>query len=317
MTPPATIARAPAGFEHEAPFYRDDESFLAGLVPFVREGLSRGEHVVVAEPPGRLELLRDALGPDGSGVRWLDMAALGRNPARIIGAWTEALEAATAAGTGLRGVGEPAWPGRHDAEFVESRLHELLLNTAFDDGPAWRLLCPYDQTHLPRAVRTGALQSYPVVSTPGHRRPSTAYSRDAAATTFAAPLQQPTEGVLRGSYGVDDVRATRRTVASFGRSCGLPDGQVEALELAASELVVNSVRHGGGSGTLVLWDTDEAAVVEFSDGGHIEDPLVGRRRPPADRADGGHGIYLVNQLCDLVQLRSSPHGTAVRITTWR
>ncbi|SOC49740.1 Anti-sigma regulatory factor (Ser/Thr protein kinase) [Blastococcus aggregatus] len=317
MTPPATTARASAGFEHEALFYRDDESFLAGLVPFVREGLSRGEDVVVAEPPGRLELLRDALGPDSAAVRWLDMAALGRNPARIIGAWSEALEAATAAGTGLRGVGEPAWPGRHDAEFVECRLHELLLGTAFDDGPAWRLLCPYDQTHLPRAVRTGALQSHPVLSTPGHRRPSTAYSRDAAAATFAAPLQQPTEGVLRGSFGVDDVRATRRTVASFGRSCGLSDGQVEALELAASELVVNSVRHGGGSGTLALWDTDEAAVVEFSDGGHIEDPLVGRRRPPAHRADGGHGIYLVNQLCDLVQLRSSPHGTAVRITTWR
>lgn len=316
MTTPATTPRASAGFEHEALFYRDDESFLAGLVPYVCEGLSRGEDVVVAEPPDRLELLRDALGPDAAGVRWLDMAVLGRNPARIIGAWTEAVEAATAAGTGLRGVGEPAWPGRRDAEFAECRLHELLLATAFDDGPAWRLLCPYDQTRLPRAVRTAALQSHPLVSTSEYRRPSTSFHRDAAAAAFGTPLQQPTEGVLRGSYGVDDVRATRRTVASFGRSCGLSDAQVEALEVAASELVVNSVRHGGGSGTLALWDTDEAAVVEFSDAGQIADPLVGRRRPPADRP-GGRGLYLVNQLCDLVQVRSSRRGTTVRITTWR
>jgi anti-sigma regulatory factor (Ser/Thr protein kinase) len=314
MTAPATSSHVSAGFEHEALFYRDDGSFLAGLLPFVRDGLSRGETVVVAEPPGRRELLHDALGPDADDVRWLDMAAVGANPARIIGAWTEVVEDATAAGRGLRGVGEPAWPGRHEAEFAECRLHELLLNTAFDDGPAWRLLCPYDQTHLPRAVRTAALQSHPLISTAEYRRPSTGYHRDAAATTFAAPLQQPTEGVLRGSYGPADVRATRRTVASFARSCGLSDERARALEVAAAELVLNSVQHGGGGGTLALWDTDEAAVVEFSDSGHIADPLTGRLPPHGDR---GRGLYLVNQLCDLVQLRSSGHGTTVRITTWR
>ena len=49
-------------FEHEAMFYRGDADFLAGLLPFVREGLERDEAVVVAEPGPRLDLLRDALG---------------------------------------------------------------------------------------------------------------------------------------------------------------------------------------------------------------------------------------------------------------
>ena len=316
MTPPAAFATAPAGFEHEALFYRDDATFLAGVLPFVRDGLARGEEVVVAEPPARQDLLRDAVGADAVRVRWLDVTALGGNPARIIGAWRTLLDGATAAGRGLRGVGEPAWPGRRDAEYAECRLHELLLTTAFDDGPAWRLLCPYDQTHLPRAVRTGALQSHPLVSTSGHRRPSTAFSRESAAATFATPLHQPGEGVLRGVYGAGDLRATRRTVVSFARSCGLPDDRTQVLELAASELVANSVHHGGGSGTVAMWRTDDAAVVEFSDGGHITDPLAGRRVPPPEQARG-RGLHLVNELCDLVQLRSDPRGTTVRITTWR
>lgn len=316
MTPPASSATAPAAFEHEVLFYRDDESFLAGLLRYVREGVLRDDVVVVAEPPGRLELLRSALGPAAGAVRWLDVTDVGANPARLIGACTALLAEATATGRALRGVGEPAWPGRHEAEYAECRLHEQLLATAFDDGPPWRLLCPYDQTHLPRTVRTGALHSHPLVCTPTGRRPSTAFSRDAAAEAFRTPLPQPGEVVLRGSYGADDLRPTRRTVASFARSCGLSAEQSDALELAASELVVNSIRHGGGGGTVAMWRSTEAAVVEFSDHGRISDPLVGRRDPGTDRA-GGRGLYLVNQLCDLVQVRSGPWGTTVRVTTWR
>jgi len=55
--------------------------------------------------------------------------------------------------------------------------------------------------------------------------------------------------------------------------------------------------------------------MEVTDGGHIDDPLVGRRMP-LPLASGGRGVYLVNQLCDLVQIRSSPKGTTVRIHAW-
>jgi anti-sigma regulatory factor (Ser/Thr protein kinase) len=48
------------------------------------------------------------------------------------------------------------------------------------------------------------------------------------------------------------------------------------------------------------------------DRGRIDDPLAGRGAPVHLRP-GGRGLWLVNQLCDLVQLRSSPAGTAVRV----
>jgi len=40
--------------------------------------------------------------------------------------------------------------------------------------------------------------------------------------------------------------------------------------------------------------------------------LVGRLPPPVDQY-GGRGLWLVNQLCDLAQIRSSPDGTVVRV----
>lgn len=307
--------RAPGGFEHEALFYRGDEDFLAGVVPFVRDGLDRDEAVLVAEPRARLALLRDALGDDADPVRFLEMEEIGGNPARIIGAWAAALEEQTAAGRTLRGVGEPAWHGRRAAELVECQLHELLLNRAFDDGPAWRLLCPYDERHLPRSVCHGALEAHPVRSTSAERRRSGHYLPDGDAVAFAAALPRPRDAVLRGVYRARDIPATRRTVAQYARTCGLDEEQVEILELAASELATNSIRYGGGSGTVAMWVEDNAAVVEFSDDGRLTDPLTGRFTPTLEQ-EGGRGLFLVHQLCDLVQVRSSEQGTTVRIFTW-
>ena len=303
------------GFEHEVLFYRDDEDFLAGLLPFVREGLERDQAVTVAEPRPRLELLRDALGEDAAAVSFLDMAEIGANPARIIAVWAAALEEHTSAGRQMRGIGEPAFHGRRHLEFVECELHEQLLNQAFDGGPPWRLLCPYDEGKLPRAVVRAALNSHPLRSTVADRSPSETYAPHGHVEAFAAQLPKPTDAVLRGVSGAGDVPATRRTVAQYARRCGLSEEQVEVLELVGSELATNSIRYGGGTGTLAMWLEPDAVVIEFSDAGHIADPLTGRISPPLDSV-GGRGLYLVHQLCDLVQVRSSPQGTTVRVLTW-
>jgi anti-sigma regulatory factor (Ser/Thr protein kinase) len=131
----------------------------------------------------------------------------------------------------------------------------------------------------------------------------------------SAPLPSPTDVVLRGEFSRRDVPAVRRTVRQFALSCALSTEQADNLELAASELASNCVRHGGGEGSLALWREPDSVVVEFTDAGRLTDPLVGRRRPSA-QAEGGMGIYLVHQLCDLVQVRSGPRGTTVRVSTW-
>lgn len=74
----------------------------------------------------------------------------------------------------------------------------------------------------------------------------------------------------------------------------------------------NSVRHGGGRGRLRVWDDGGSLICEVRDDGVIEDPLVGRVRPTIDEKRG-RGLWIVTQLCDLVQLRSSPAGSVARV----
>lgn len=317
MTAPtaASVATEPAGFQHETVFYREADDLVHSLLPYVHGGLDRDEAVVMVAPPARLDLLHDALADDAPDVEFLDMTDVGANPARIIAAWQDVLARHLAAGRGVRGIGEPAYAGRRPAELLECHLHELLLDRAFDGGPGWRLLCPYDERRLPAEVCRASAALHPLqLTADGSAAPSGGTAPDVRAA-FAAALPRPTEGVIRGRYADGDVHAVRRTVASFARTSGATEEQAEALELAASELATNSLRHGGGAGTVAMWLQPDALIVEFTDRGHITEPLTGRFVPAPDQF-GGRGLYLVNQLCDLVQVRSSPAGTTVRLLTW-
>lgn len=74
----------------------------------------------------------------------------------------------------------------------------------------------------------------------------------------------------------------------------------------------NSARHGGGSGRLRLWLESSSLVCEIRDQGHFNRPLADRERPSGDIA-APRGLWLANQLCDLVQIRRLPDGTVVRL----
>jgi anti-sigma regulatory factor (Ser/Thr protein kinase) len=106
--------------------------------------------------------------------------------------------------------------------------------------------------------------------------------------------------------------AVRAFVADAARRAGLGHRTTQDLVLAVHELATNSIRHGGGGGRARVWADDAALVCEVRDDGHIEDPLVGRRRPPDD-ASGARGLWMANRLVDLLQLRSSAAGTTVRV----
>ena len=101
-------------------------------------------------------------------------------------------------------------------------------------------------------------------------------------------------------------------IPGHAAAAGLNPDRTADLVLAVDEVASNSLRHGGGRGTLRIWREQGALVCEVRDAGRFEDPLAGRERPALDR-DGGRGLWMVNQLCDLVQLRSFPSGAVVRL----
>jgi anti-sigma regulatory factor (Ser/Thr protein kinase) len=139
---------------------------------------------------------------------------------------------------------------------------------------------------------------------------SETYSR---AIPGCEPLPAPAVEPDEMSYaGIEGLAALRELVAARAQREGLRRERVADLVLAVHELATNTLRYARGEGVLRLWREDATLLVEIADAGHIADPLAGRNCPPP-AALGGRGLYLVNQVCDLVQLRSSPEGSVIRI----
>lgn len=303
-------------YRHEAFFYSGEEEFLAGTVPFIEHGLALGQPVMVALPEPRLTLVRQALGASARDVKLVDMARLGRNPARIIPAWREFLDEDGRDGRPARGIGDPRWPGRRPAETAECQLHEALLNQALDPAtPLW-LRCPYDADNLGVAEIEVARDSHPMLVEESRERESPTYQGASfGAGMLAGVLPDPPVTAAPFRFDPGTVRDVREHVLRHAVAADLDAARAAELVLAVWELVVNSIQHGGGGGDLRIWRETGALVCEVSDHGHFTDPLAGRRSPAAATL-GARGIWLVNQLCDLVQLRSTPQGATIRVFTW-
>lgn len=298
---PSAVRSSTTRYVHEAVVYRGDREYLDLTVPFLREGVVAGEPTLVVVPPDRIDLLSRALGPAAGEVRFVDMHEAGRNPARLIPLWRKLVE--DGRGAAVRGIGEPVWAGRQAHELDEALLHEGLIDLAFADGPPLRLRCPYDASTLDASVVDAGCARH----APSH------VLAGSAAAEFARPLPAPDPTAQTVVFTqLTAVRRLRALVTGRAQQAGVDEERAADLALAVHEVAVNSLRHGGDHGTLRVWDRPGALVCEISDAGHIDQPLVGRVRPLAAQLSG-RGVWLANQLCDLVQIRSSPAGTMVRL----
>ncbi|WP_433007048.1 anti-sigma factor RsbA family regulatory protein [Kribbella sp. CA-294648] len=299
---PDAVNGGPAGFQHDAFIYTDEDEFVRRAAPFLRDGLRAGDAVLVAVPPARIALLHSELGDLAEQITFIDMTVAGRNPARIIPLWAALLREHP--GRSIRGLGEPAYQGRTEAEFAEAALHEALLNVAFEHSGPFRLRCPYSASVV--GPELDPAEIHPASGDNG---------RDwgqAVAGMFGDPLPAVPEGAEQRKFGPAELTAVRRWAAEWAGSHGLSRHGVDDLALSMHEICTNSIRFGGGHGALSLWTQDRTLILDIADDGRIGDPLIGRVLPPTD-GRGGRGVWLANQLCDLVQIRSGDAGTQVRL----
>jgi anti-sigma regulatory factor (Ser/Thr protein kinase) len=307
------VVDAAREFAHDALLYVGDDEFVQATVGFIREGVEAGEPVLVVVDARKIARLREELNGHCAGVLFADMADVGANPARIIPAWQAFVVEHLRDDRPVRGVGEPIWAGRTPDELVECQRHESLLNVAFAAAPPWRLLCPYDTSALDDAVIEEALRSHPFVVRNGVRSSSERFQGlDESARPFDRPLPDPPPHAIELPFDSDHLAAGRQLVLRRAADAGLSTPRVYDLVVAVNEVLTNSIRHGGGDGTLRIWQEDGRLVCEVQDRGQIRDPLVDRRRPDPDRPNG-RGLWMANQLCDLVQVRSPEPGTIVRL----
>lgn len=301
------------GFRHEAFLYAGEEEFLVGAASFVRGGLESDEAIMVVVDSPKLDLLRSELGADADAVVFGDMSELGTNPARLIPAWRKFLASESVKGRRVRGIGEPVGADRGPAEMRECHRHEALLNLAFADAGNLWFLCPYDTEALAPEVVEEAYHTHPYVLGGHGPRVSAAWSGpEGAAVPFAEPLPDPAGTPQELHFDPEALPVLRRLVAGLASSAGIDADRVADLVLGVNEVATNSVRHGGGRGLLRVWREPDRLICEVHDEGTIEDPLVGRSQPDAE-ALSGHGLWIANQTCDLVQVRSFADGTVVRM----
>ena len=130
-------------------------------------------------------------------------------------------------------------------------------------------------------------------------------------STPPSPLSPPGDDAISHTYRTD-LSKVRALVLQQGRAAGLTESRANDLVLAVSEVAANTLRHTHSDGTLTIWREGGELLCEIQDEGTITDPLAGQRRPGPD-ATGGHGLWLVYQVCDLVELRSDETGTTIRM----
>ncbi|WP_329109161.1 sensor histidine kinase [Micromonospora sp. NBC_01699] len=307
---PRAVPRSGA-LRHEAMFYRGDDDYLGGVRGFVEAGLAQAEPVLVVVPEPRLDLLRDAVPGDGTGVRYVDMASAGRNPGWIIPGILYAF-LAEHPDSRVRVVVEPIWPGRAAAAYPRCVQHEALVNLALGDQPV-DVLCPYDAVGLDVDVIADAASTHPVLIRAGVRQSSAGYgSPEAVVDAFNLPLPEPPLTPSTLLFNRAGMAGMRALVAALATEAGLAPDRVDDLRLATNEIATNAVVHGGEPAVLRVWAGPTGMVSEVIGTSVLTDRLAGRL-PASPTSEQGRGLLLVNHLCDLVHVHTTDDSTTVRL----
>jgi anti-sigma regulatory factor (Ser/Thr protein kinase) len=174
-------------------------------------------------------------------------------------------------------------------------------------------MCPYDTAKLDPAVVAEARRSHEFVSEAGKAFQSSEFRGiDASGAAFDRPLPEPGSRVDEMKFRIEDLVAIRRLVAGAAEDAGVSGPRVRDFVAAVNEIASNSIRHGGGLGTLRVWHDRARVICEIRDAGRYDRPLGDRERPAPDLS-APRGLWVANQLCDLVQIRTFPEGTVVRL----
>lgn len=307
---------SPGGFVHQALRYASDLEFLGGTVPFVTEALSAGDSVLAVTSSTNIELLHGVLGRDARRVEFADSLDWYGSPGRTLAAYHRHVEGHRGRPGRVRVIGEPVWPGP-GPELREWMRYESVVNVAFAGSDA-SIICPYDLRRVPPPVAESIGRTHPeLVTGYGDPLPSEEYTDPVlfGAECDGVPLAPPS-GPVRvldtGPCGLADARGLARAAAV---RAGFRGTRREEVVLAVSETAADALLHGGGRVVLRSWQDGGSLVVETADaggGGPVRDPFAGQV-PPDGPAQAGAALWVVRQIADLVERRSGPSGTTVRL----
>jgi transcriptional regulator with XRE-family HTH domain len=160
----AAAAVAPQLFEHRALPYRSDAEFVAGVTPFLEQGIEQSERLLAVTTDEKTRLLREALGARSGHVEFAGWDQWYQSPKHALGRYAAFLEQAVSAGAiWIRVVAEAAWAGDTVAEIETWTRYESLVNLVFASSPA-SILCTYDESAFAPAVVAQAHTTHPEIA---------------------------------------------------------------------------------------------------------------------------------------------------------
>jgi len=310
-------------FQHWACIYDGDQQFLDTAVPFLAEGLAVGEDVLAVTTPANLELLNSGLGERGGDMDYAESAFFGRRPAQRIAAFHRYWRSQAAGQDGriaagesprrVRILAEPVWAGRAAREVAAWARMESALNVAL--GPTTiSMICPYDARSLGGDIVADALRTHPAQVSGTQVTPSEQYVDPAefARSRGSGPLADPPADAMTFQFD-GDLRALRRFITGSAAAYGVTGDRADLLVLAVSEVGAYLKNQPPGRASVRTWEQPGAVVCDFRQpGGSITDPFLGLR--PAQLAPGaGDGLWLTNQICDWMEIRSDDRGCAIQL----
>nr|WP_275941460.1 sensor histidine kinase [Planosporangium mesophilum] len=288
--------------------YQDAQQFLAAVLPFITEGLDRDEPVLAVTTETNCGLLRGELGKAANNVQFVEPAHWYDAPGRTMAACHRYVQERRDGRERVRVIGEPVWNRWDRLETAGWKRFEASLNIALAAAPAW-MICSYDQRELSPEVLADARRTHPQLS---GGRASAEYA-EPSGLCAEWQLELPPPEKAHATLDFDgDPAPVRRFVVSEAARLGLPGGRVDDLILAVNEVATNAIRHGAGSGQVRLWRDQRYVLCEVFDPGQATEGLFGVV-PPSPDSEGGHGLWITRQLCDLVEIRTFPTGTTVRL----
>ena len=116
--------------------------------------------------------------------------------------------------------------------------------------------------------------------------------------------------LLTRDFNIDTLVAVRHDVEHCAAQNGLTDLALYRFVVAVNELTTNAVRHGGGSGHLTLWRTDNRLHCRVTDRGPGIPIHHEIHQPPTD-AIGGRGLWLARHSVERLTIDSHAEGTSV------
>ncbi|MFD2077498.1 Histidine kinase-like ATPase domain-containing protein [Actinopolymorpha cephalotaxi] len=291
----------PAGFVghfHEAGFYASDTEFRALILPFVKEGITASEPVVIGYDERKSDLLRSWV-DEPSAVTFVADNSLYATPARAIANYRELFERYVVAGAPqVRIAGDVPHPG-NGSTFEGWDRYEFAVNTVWDQFPV-RSLCLYDATTVPAPVKDVVERTHPsILTADGEHRDNTRFEgglvTSACLPAVADPLQATIPAVELSNPTAADAR---HALDQIGRG-RVDDHTLHHLILAISEAVTNARLHGVPPATVRIWATRDRLVATVHDSGDGPlDPLTGL--VPMSRTTFGTGLGLwITHLLDI------------------